>query len=456
VKKKKFLAGITLAAMLLLSGCAWGQQSSPYDSEGQQSSSYDSEAGQSSLFYDKVIEDFGVLKNVEAYTVNDSVSAFNESAIRYHGRYYRDEGNQAVWISFTNAGFEVTFQGTTLEGDFLATNADDIKNKPYVAVTVDGDYDPDHATAVGFTDGGTYNNATGTQNGFTKHEHVVLAHGLDYGWHTVRIYKRSECLNSRLALLQLATDGEISEKVQAKELSLKMEVYGDSVTCGYAVESDDRYENFTTRTENGMKTYANYAANLLNSDISSVSAGGYPLYRSRWSENNTPSTVPDFFSRAEIAYQTNFDHAWDNSKYIPDVVVIALGANDISILNQLEENGKEYNDFLENFEKSYYAFFDRIYEAYPNTLIVVSEEILDLHPAFTAIADKVTEDYRAQGKKIVRAKYDAQSLAKDRTMPGDGHPNAEMQKIAGYELARVIANELNITIDEGNFWDDYQ
>jgi lysophospholipase L1-like esterase len=405
----------------------------------------------SSPYYDKIVEGFGAVQNVAPYTVRSSVSAFDESAIRYHGRYYRDAENGAVWISFTNAGFEVTFKGTTLEGDFLATNANDVKNKPYVGVAVDGDYDPDHATAIAFTDGGTYNNATGTQNGYTKHEHVVLAHGLSDEWHTVRIYKRSECLNSRLALLQLSSDGEIAEQVQAKELPLKMEVYGDSVTCGYAVESDDYYENFTTRTENGMKTYANYAANLLNSDISSVSAGGYPLYWSRWSENNTPSTVPDFFSRAEIEYQTSFDHPWDNSKYIPDVVVIALGANDISILSQFEEGGKEYNDFIENFEKSYYAFFDKIYAAYPNTLIVVSEEIIDLHPAFTAVADKVTENYRAQGKKIVRAKYDAQSLAKDRTMPGAGHPNAEMQKIAGYELARVIAQELNITLQEDDF-----
>jgi lysophospholipase L1-like esterase len=434
VKKKKVLASVLLVAVSLLAGCA--EQPSP--------------------FYDKVIEDFGVFKNVAAYTVSSSVSALDEDAIRYHGRYYKDEENQAVWISFTNAGFEVTFKGTTLEGDFLATNAGDIKNKPYVAVAIDGDYDPDHAAAVGFTEGGTYNNATGTQNGFTKHEHVVLAHGLSDEWHTVRIYKRSECLNSRLALLRLASDGEIAEKVQAKDLSLKMEVYGDSVTCGYAVESDNYYENFTTRTENGMKTYANYAANLLNSDISSVSAGGYPLYWSRWSENNTPSTVPDFFSRAEIAYQTDFDHPWDNSKYIPDVVVIALGANDISILSQLEEGGAEYKDFVENFEKSYYAFFDRIYNAYPNTLIVVSDEILDLHPAFVEVADRVTEDYRAQGKKIVRAKYDAQDLAKDRTMPGEGHPNAEMQKIAGYELAQVIAQELSLNLKEDNFMEDYR
>ena len=395
------------------------------------------------------------MKDVQPYTVKSSVSAFDENAIRYHGRYYRDEQNEAVWISFTNAGFEVTFKGTTLEGDFLTTRADDGKSKPYIAVAIDGDYDPDHAAAVGFSSVGRYRNSTGTQNGYAKHEHIVLAHGLSDDVHTVRIYKRSECQNSRLALVKLSSDGEIFPAVQAKELSLKMEVFGDSVTCGYAVESDDFYENFTTRTENGMKTFANYAANLLNSDISSVSAGGYPLYRSIYSEYNHPSAVPQLFSMAEFEYQTSFDHPWDNDKYIPDVTVIALGANDGSMLSRYEPGSSEYNNFLKKFEESYYSFIDTIYKAYPDTLVVVSDEILEIDEHFSVIADKVTEHYKEEGKKIVRAKYEAYNLAKDRMLPGAGHPNAEMQEIAGHELARTIANELNLTLEEGDFWEKY-
>lgn len=433
---------MALILIFLFSGCSFFEIGNQSSVDGQ--------------FYDKVIEDFGVMKDVQPYTVKSSVAAFDESAIRYHGRYYLDDQNQAVWISFTNAGFEVTFKGTVLEGDFLTTYADDGKNKPYVAVAIDGDYDPDHAAAVGFSSVGQYRNSTGIQNGYTKHEHVVLAHGLSDDVHTVRIYKRSECQNSRLALLKLSTDGEIFPEVQAKELSLKMEVFGDSVTCGYAVESEDYYENFTTRTENGMKTYANYAANLLNSDLSCVSAGGYPLYHSIYSEYNHPSTVPQLFSMAEFEYQTSFNHPWDNGKYIPDVVVIALGANDGSVLSRFEWGSREYNEFLDSFERSYYSFIDTIYAAYPNTLVVVSDEILEIDGQFMAIADKVTENYKLQGKKIVRAKYEAYTLAKNRTLPGAGHPNAEMQEIAGHELARIIASELNLAIEEGDFWKEYQ
>ena len=404
-------------------------------------------------YYDKVIEDFGVITGVESYVVNSSTSCFNDLNVRYHGRYYEDTAANAVWISFTDAGFEVTFKGTVLEGDFLATRADDVKSKPYVAVTVDGDYDPDHAVPVQFSTNGKYANGTTIAGGISEHKHVVLCHGLTDGVHTVRVYKRSECQNSRLALRSLSTDGEILP-VQAKEFDLKLEFFGDSVTCGYAVESDDFFENFTTRTENGMKTYANYAANLLNADISVVSSGGYPLYRSIYSENNNPSDVPSLFSMAEFEYQTSFDHPWDNSKYIPDAVIVALGANDGSVLSKYTAGSKEYNEFLDNFRAAYYAFADKIYAAYPDTLLVISDEILNIG-VFSTIADEVADTLSKSGKKVVRAKYNAEALSKDRTYPGAGHPNAEMQMIAGYELAKVIADYLGIEYSDGGFFDKY-
>ena len=404
-------------------------------------------------FYDKIVEDFGVIKDVESYTVNSTVSCFSEEKLKYHGRYYGDTANDAVWISYTDAGFEVTFKGTVLEGDFLATSADDRKSKPYIAVTVDNDYDPDHATPVAFTSIGKYANGTAVGGGVSRHEHVVLCHGLTDDVHTVRVYKRSECQNSRLAVRSVSTDGEILP-VQAKQLGLKLEFYGDSVTCGYAVESDSYYERFTTRTENGMKTYANYAANLLNADISAVCAGGYPMYRSIYSENNHPSDIPSMISMAEFEYQTSFDHPWDNSLYVPDVVVIALGANDGSVLGKMTAGSKEYEEFLANFRAAYYSFIDKLYKLYPETLIVISDEIL-YTGVFSEIADEICSDLDSKGKNVVRAKYTAEALAKDRTYPGEGHPNKEMHLIAGHQLAKVIADKLGLVFDDGEFWKDY-
>ena len=404
-------------------------------------------------FFDKVVEDFGVFKDVESYDITSTAQSFDEQKFKFHGRYYKDRNLNATWISFTNSGFEVTFFGTALEGDFFATRADDVKSRPYVAVAVDNDYDPDKALPVQFAVGGKYSNGEYTDGGLSEHKHVVLCHGLEEGVHTVRIYKRSECQNSRLAIKSVSTDGEMLE-VNAKPLDLKMEFFGDSVTCGYAVESDSYYERFTTRTENGMKTYANYCANLLNADISSVCAGGYPLYKSIYSQYNNPNDIPSLFTMAEFEYQTSFDHEWDNSLYVPDVVVIALGANDGSVLNQLAAGGAEYNEFLTTFRATYYSFIETIFAAYPDTLVVISSEILHIADVFENIADEVATDLKAQGKRVLRVRYQAESLAKDRTYPGEGHPNAEMQLIAGHELAKAIAEELGTEFEDG-FFDCY-
>ena len=406
-------------------------------------------------FYDKVVEDFGVPTGVSAYTVKDSIAALDTTTLKYHGRYFEDTASSCVWISFTNSGFEITFEGTTLEGDFLATHADDVKNKPFVAVAIDNDYDPERAEPIQFSSNGKYANGKAIGGGISEHKHVVLAHDLPYGVHTVRVYKRSECQCSRLAVRSLATDGKILP-VQAKELGLKLEFYGDSVTCGYGVESPDFYENFNTRTENGLKTYANYAANLLNADISCVSAGGYPLYQSIYSENNNPSDIPSFLHMAEFEYQTSFDHSWDNSKYVPDAVIIALGANDGSKLRQYEAGSKEYNDFLTNFRATYYSFIDSIFQTHPDTLVVISDEVLDIFEGFSTIADEVAADLAAQGKNVMRVKFTSSTLAKDKVLPGGGHPNKEMHLIAGHQLAKALAERFNIPFDDSDFWLDYE
>lgn len=405
------------------------------------------------MFYDLVIEDFGAVTGVKEYVVKDSVDCFSAEKIAYHGRYYSDRQSGAVWISYTNAGFEVTFYGTTLEGDFLATRADDNKSKPYIAVCVDNDYDPDHATPIAFTSYGKYRNGSNIGGGISRHERVVLAHGLEEGEHTVRIYKRSECQNSRLALVSVACDGRILP-VSARQFGLKLEFFGDSVTCGYAVESEDYYENFTTRTENGMKTYANYCANLLNADLSCVSAGGYPLYKSIYSEYNHPSDVPSMLSMAEFEYQTSFEHPWDNWLFVPDAVVIALGANDGSVLSRFTTD-EQYAEFFNGFERAYYDFIQRLYAVYPQTLIVVSDEVIQIDGRFSAIADQVVETLRQQGKKIIRVKHNASELAVDKTMPGAGHPNAEMQLIAGHQLADALAEYFSIRLDDSDFWAQY-
>ena len=390
-----------------------------------------------SEFYSKDDPEYGHYFDVATYEVKDTKQITDSQFFKFHGRYYYDSNLKAEFINFSNSGFEVTFVGTTLEGYFYSTRADEFESRPYLSVCIDNDYDPDHSFPISLT-ADKYSNSERRDGKYFVHEHVVLAHGLEYGEHTIRVYKKSECLVSKVAVKSLSTDGEF-KTVKAKEFDLKMEFYGDSVTCGYAVESPDFYEKFNTRTENSLMSYANYSANELNADVSLISCGGYPMYKSKYSDGCSPNTIPEMVSLADVEYQTYTKHTWDNSSYIPDVVVVALGANDGSILNELK-NESSQKKFLKNYKDAYKNFINKLFELYPNTLVVVSDEILPIDGRFVSVMDEIVSEYNID--KVIRAKYTAYERATDRTLPGEGHPNQEMQKLGGLELAELIKGKI--------------
>lgn len=403
-------------------------------------------------FFNVVDYDFGIVKNVTPYDIKDTKDVGFEGVFEFHGRHYKDENLNAEFFNFSNSGFEVTFTGTTLEGYFFASNASSDEYRPYLGVCVDGDLKPENATPIQLTSK-VNSNADGSKGGYSIHPHIVLAHDLPHGKHTVRVYKRSECPFSKVAIKSVSTDGEINQ-CEKQNFPLKMEFFGDSVTCGYGVEASDFYENFSTRTENSMKSFANYAANYLNADVSLVSVGGYPIYRSKYSLNNKPDNIPDMFSLASMDWNTIKPVTWDNLTYIPDVVVIALGGNDGSYLEDFKEGSGQYNLAVKHYKERYISFIDTILEAYPETHVVVSDEIIPLKDIYYQKMDEIVEEYNASHElknNILRVKYDALKISKNRLTPCSGHPNEEMQHIAGKELALALKEVLKTEINDDNF-----
>lgn len=389
-------------------------------------------------FYNKYDFDFGIEKDITPYQINDTKS-YESTYFKMHGRYYFDNNIQVCFFNYSSSGFEITFIGTSLEACLYTTRADNNDNRPYIAVCIDNDYDPEKATTIQLTSQ-TNSNSERRSGNYFVHEHIVLAHDLENTKHTVRVYKRSECLISKVGVKSVSTDGEILP-VEGKELDLKMEFFGDSVTCGYAVESPDYFERFSSRTENSLKTYANYCANELNSDVSHISCGGYPMYKSKYAAGCNPDNIPDMFSLADVEYQTTIRHEWNNQLYIPDVVVIALGANDGSLIDYSNPESEQNKDLLANYKSSYVNFINKIRNNYPDALIVVSDEILPIYEKITSVMDEIVDE--SSDSKLIRAKFTAFNDAKDKMLPGEGHPNKEMHQLAGHQLAEIIRPYIN-------------
>ncbi len=354
--------------------------------------------------------------------VSNTITPINEDNIKWLGRTYYNESEQVRYMNFTASGFEVTFYGTSLSMEYVATNVNDNHHRPYISVMLDGETDPNYARVIRIT------KSSGS---------VTLVEGLVKGYHTVSVYKRSECSSSHFGIKNISTDGEFVAKND--EDKLKIEIFGDSLTCGYGVESSDPTNDFTTREENGLKTYGFYAAKALDADLSLVSASGFPLYKSPYSIYYQVDNIPDMFSYADFDGNTSYSNynSWDNSKFIPDVVVINLGANDGAYFNSLKENNAtNYDSELNNFKAKYHEFLDKIYAAYPNTKVIMTSNMLPMNEDVVKSIEEVYNEYKTT-HAVTYLEFTSHSIGG--TLGAQWHPNEAMQLYAGAELAEAIS-----------------
>ena len=160
------------------------------------------------------------------------------------------------------------------------------------------------------------------------------------------------------------------------------------------------------------------------------------------------------FSRADNDWNVTKPIAWDNNLYIPDVVVIALGANDGSYLAKFKKDTTAYNMALNKYKSKYIEFLDTIFQAYPSIQVVVSDEVIPIQQVYADIMDQIVSEYNEQHSlthPLMRVKYDSYERSKDKTMPGAGHPNETMQHIAGKELAEALSERLKLTMHDDGF-----
>ena len=237
-----------------------------------------------------------------------------ENKIKFIGRgYYKDD---VININFSGSGIQLYAKTDKLILNLKGTKYDDPNGCPYVSILIDDiRYD------------------------FPVNEELkVINMSLPYGKHDIKILKRTESSVSHVSIL------------------LKIEYYGDSITCGYGSIGDDPLLGFTTATESFLDGYAYLTAKLLDADYSAICVSGFPIYKSRWNEGFPIESVADMISISDYSEDMTFDTAipWDNNKFIPDIVVVNLGTNDCSYFTP----GEHWVDDLVN----KYGSFEEVLE----------------------------------------------------------------------------------------------
>lgn len=138
-----------------------------------------------------------------------------------------------------------------------------------------------------------------------------------------------------------------------------IEFIGNSITCGYGLETDDPRAPFQDETENHFYTYAALTARAFDALSQVVARSGVGIYRNY----NGPATgsadcLPARYTQTLWGDSTE---TWAFSRYRPDVVCVNLGTNDVST--------GAYDTTL--LEAAYRRFLHRLREYYPEAKIVL-------------------------------------------------------------------------------------
>jgi len=200
----------------------------------------------------------------------------------------------------------------------------------------------------------------------TVKQTYVLAADLPYGNHTLQLFKRTEWDKGKTLFYGFAFDNNVNLLSPPELPKRKIEFFGNSITCGYAIE-DTVTDSPVGYFENNYDSYAAITARHFNAQYNCTSKSGIGIMISWF-----PLIMPEMYDRLDPLDSTS---KWDFSRYAPDVVVINLFQND-SWLVKMTDNLQFKNRFGttppdESFTiNAYKNFVQSVRTKYPNAQII--------------------------------------------------------------------------------------
>jgi len=263
------------------------------------------------------------------------------------------------------------------------------------------------------------------------------------GKHIIQFIKVSEAERGSIRITEILSD---SNKIKpTAQKAKKIEFIGDSITCAYGV--DDVVGNpFSTRTEDGTKSFAYKTAQKFHADYSIVAYSGFAILScfAFTGERFTEAALPQYYDKLGYSFEPNVfgdevaqlqNTYWDYHDFVPDLVVINLGTNDHSYFTSIDESivPEEKLAFIEEYEK----FLAQIRANYPRTEILCVLGMMG-QEVYPEIEQAVSNYTTKTGDSHVHAfKMNVQNEAEN-GLACDGHPAAQSHVDATYELVAEI------------------
>lgn len=348
-----------------------------------------------------VISILVVFSTIRGYGQEKTIRPDN-ARIRYMGRMQVPTDSSAV-LCWTAANAAFNFDGSGVKA---VMNDQDGKN--YYDIIVDGKIMKVLHPLKG------------------KHEYI-LAEGLKEGKHSFELFKRTEASMGKTIINNFKLGGSGRLLKSPSVLKRKIEFYGNSITCGYAIiDTATKGSNSAPQFEDAYSTYASLTARHFNADYRCITKSGIGITVSWF-----PLIMPEVYDRL---YYDEVEPKWDFSKYTPDIVVVNLFQNDFWIVkqpgNQQFKNrfGSKppTQDFIIN---AYASFIKKIASLYPDANIICALGNMDASKEGSPWISYVkTAAASLKNKHIYTCIFPYKGT--------DGHPNIEEQR----QMADVLTN----------------
>lgn len=286
--------------------------------------------------------------------------AADESRVKVTGRtIFRDE---IRYLGYTGTSISFRFTGRMAKAKLLS-DASTHNSKDYAWVAVFVKEEKDGEVSYGaVTDGEPYRRFCLDSD---KAEYVLYEADVEKTV-TVTLIKYSEAEYAACGIEWIETDSqEILEPPMPRKL--KIEMIGDSITCGYGNEGNvDELEHDTAK-ENPMKAYSLLTATHLDADVNVVAWNGKGVITSYIGEGQPKVKdeswlVPMLYEYVDAGCERDYLHTpvsewerWDSSRFVPDIITVYLGTNDASYTDNDDARNQEFVDgyvkFLETIKR---------------------------------------------------------------------------------------------------------
>lgn len=352
---------------------------------------------------------------LESESVASKITADNAN-FNYSGRIDRQDP-QAPAFSFPGTAVEFKFTGTSLK---LELSEDNWGGGNYIDVYLDGDPNP---TTIELKPEGS--------------QPIIydIAEGLSDKVHQAVVVKRNDYMTGKFDFHGIIIDGQLLPA--NPDSTRKIEVYGDSITAGAAVEHDATGvrdpEGNNDRLSNAYHSYASMLARDYDAELSLVAQSGASLMDGFgfWNQGIGAETFYDRFKPLRDAATWNF------SDYHPDLVIIALGQNDSSTINI----GKDVS--ARRWKQHYKRLIANLRAKYPHTYFI------GMFP--NMYHDRQWDNYIIEAIAEYRTEHNDDrvfSLIHDQVTPG--HPRISEQQ----QMANTLKELIDTTLTENGFnWD---